>query len=321
MARSIDLVDFPKALGVQEFEETIARHAPLDSGLRAIAFSYLDAGFVPLDAHIHSLCLYNQLAQAGVQVTLIWRPQDATFSYAARMGFFDVLDSRVVVEPARPSSDLTPSRWSGNPGLLEITPICGTDAARVDRIVRLVSGRVLSNLGQLADADHIAGHFATMTAELVQNIFEWSGTPLPGLIGIQRYEGSARVALTIADSGVGIAGSIREHNPDRTRDISDLDIILRAFQEGFSSRADPGGGAGLTSCAAIAERYEGRLLVRTNRTWAKLIVKDKRSGQKWKIHRTDSARIDGTILTFDLLLDRLAARPTKERLDRMGPRP
>jgi anti-sigma regulatory factor (Ser/Thr protein kinase) len=317
MSRTVDLIDFNGSLGIQEFEGAIAPHNPLDSGMRMIAFSYLGVTFVPLETHVHALCLYNQLAHAGVEVQLIW-PENDTMSYASRMGFFGVLDPRVVVHPSRPHKAHAESYRAANPALLELTPIVRTDHTGADLIVRAIYDSIVENLAQLPDADHIAGHVSTVATELVQNIFDWSETPIPGVIGIQRYEASGRVALTIADSGVGITTSIRNHNPARAGSLSDLQIILKALQEGLSSRSDPGGGAGLTLCAEIAGRYEGRLLVRTNRTWSKLIVKAKRSGRNWNINEVGGARIDGTILTFDLLLDRLGARKTK-RLDKSRP--
>jgi hypothetical protein len=310
MPRTIDLIDFRGALGIQEFEEAIAPHNPLDSGMRTIAFSYLDVTFVPLETHVHALCLYNQLAHAGVEVRLIW-PENDTISYASRMGFFGVLDPRVVVSPSRPHEAHAQFYRSANPALLELTPITCTDHEEADLIVRVIYESILENLAQLPDAGHVAGHVCTVATELVQNIFDWSETPIPGVIGIQRYGASGRVALTIADSGVGITTSIRRNKPARARGLSDLQIILKALQEGLSSRSDPGGGAGLTLCAEIAGRYEGRLLVRTNRTWSKLIVRARRSGRNWNINEVGGARIDGTILTFDLLLDRLAARSNK----------
>ena len=310
MARSLDLVEFAGALGIQEFEEAISGHDPLDSGMRRIAFDYLDVTFIPLETHVHALCLYNQLAQAGIEVELIW-PQNDTISYASRMGFFEILDARVVVTPSRPSRAHAQFYRSANPALLELTPILRADHEGAALIVRAVYESVLENLARLPDADHVAGHVCTVATELVQNILDWSETPLPGIIGIQRYSASGRVALTIADSGVGITESIRKNSPSRTSALSDLQIILKALQEGLSSRKDPGGGVGLTLCAEIAARYEGRLLVRTNRTWSKLIVKAKRSGQNWNIYKTDGARIAGTILTFDLLLDRLAGPATE----------
>jgi hypothetical protein len=299
-------VRFPSRLDVQEFETAIAATGPLDSRAHAFQFDYTDVSFAPLSSHVHALSLYNQLVQQGATVELVW-PDGSTISYAERMGFFQVLDPRVEVSPTRPAGGLAEIFRASNPTLLELTQIHPGDRAKADQILRLVYDRVASNLAGCQDSETVAGRVATVATEVVENIFQWSDTKLPGIIGLQRYPKGGQFGLTIGDSGMGITASLRANQPRLVEGLADHEIILRAFRDGLSSRSEAGGGAGLTRCAQIAAQYKGRLLVRTNRTWSKLIVKAKRGGANWNISETNAARIDGTIITFELLLDRLGA--------------
>jgi hypothetical protein len=298
-------VTFPSTLGIQEFEDAIAGPDPLGSAVKSVTFSYESVTFIPMEAHVHALCLYNQLARAGVRVRLLW-PEHDTLSYADRMGFFQLLDDEVAVRPRRPRGLLARVHRSRNPTLLELTAIVPADRASADRTLQLVYDRVRANVRTSSEADHVAGHVGTVATELVNNIFDWSETPLSGIIGIQRYGGkNPRVTLAIADSGVGITESLRKNNPQGTAGVGDQDLILKAFREGLSSRKEPGGGAGLTRCAAIATQYKGRLCVRTNRTWSKLIVRAESNGLNWNVFNPRGAMVAGTSLTFDLLVDRV----------------
>jgi len=293
-----DRLVFEGKLGVEPFEDFIAQIDPLHSTNKSILFDYRAVTFASIDVHVHALLLFNHLAERGRSVLLEW-PYGETRSYAERMGFFAALDPRVDVYPACDRSDV--SRLYSNQALLELTPIVPNDHDSMQRCVELIRLRAARSLG----SRRVTNEFITVAQEVLTNIEDWSETPIPSLVSIQRY--STRIAICIGDGGVGILGSLRKHRPS-VRGVPDNELLRRVFNEGLSSRTDPGGGgAGLRRCVDIAARYEGRLMIRTNRIWSKLIVRAKQGGETWNVWKDRRALIPGTVLTFEFLEERLRA--------------
>ncbi len=309
------LVTYPSgALAHDAFERSVLAIKATNSSA-PIVFDYSGVSFVPLDVQICSLLLYNGLVRQRRKVELRWpNASNQVFKYAERMGFFRLLDARVSVHPHRPlrGNSLYDRHRGGNTLLLEMCAIEINKRSTGDNTLKKLQTRLASNLRTL-DAGHresIVSALWTFSAEVIGNIYEHSETPVPGIVAAQRYDGTRgpRLHVVFADSGLGIANTIRVGQPIRSKGKTDVDIILEAFRDGLSrNRLEVGRGCGLTRCASIAMEHQANLRVRTNTSWVKLITKSAKTGLTIGILEGNAAPIDGTQISFDFYVDRMGA--------------
>jgi hypothetical protein len=279
-----------------------------------LVFDYAAVSFVPLDVQICSLLLYNDLARHKRRVELRWpNASNQVFKYAERMGFFRLLDGRVSVHPKRPQrgASLYDRHRGGNSLLLEICAIDIEKRATGDSTLKKLQGRLESNLRTLDDGlrRSIVSALWTFSAEVIGNIYEHSESPVPGIVAAQRYDGERgpRLHLVFADSGLGIANTIRSGRPQQLKGKTDVDIIFAAFRDGLSrNRLEVGRGCGLTRCASIAMEHQANLRVRTKTSWVKLITKSAKTGVTIGYFEANAAPIAGTQISFDFYVDRLS---------------
>lgn len=303
-------VVYPEVVGADEFEKAVsAFRGQLPAGV-AVEFDHRATAFAPLDVLVLKIYLYNELVRLGNRVTLHWSSDQPTFGYADRMGFFSLLDDRVVVAPERPSVDssLYEAHHHSNPMLVELTPIVPGDRDAATAALELLRVRLDENLVGVRDAGAIVDNIWTFAAESIGNIDEHSQTPVPGVIGVQRYVSrtrGTRVHLVISDGGLGIPATIRAGNPVAAGDRTDVEIVLAAFKDGLSRRLARGRGCGLTTCARIAMLHQANLRVRVGSTWARLITRSARTGVALGFFEDNATPISGTHISMDFYLDRL----------------
>jgi anti-sigma regulatory factor (Ser/Thr protein kinase) len=92
-----------------------------------------------------------------------------------------------------------------------------------------------------ADAAELAGAAWTIFAELIDNIFSHSKTPLDGYAALQFYPNGNSLQVAVSDSGLGIMDTLRpvlkRESPALDR-LSDNDIVevlsFRANENRFS---------------------------------------------------------------------------------------
>lgn len=307
------VVAYPSgALAHEAFEGAVRSLASASPG-SSIVFDYTGVTFVPLDVQVCSLLLYNDLARQRRKVELRWpTTSHQTLKYAERMGFFRLLDGRVSVSPARPlrGTSLYDRHRGGNSLLLEMCAIEISKRSTGESTLKKLRTRLASNLRSLGPgrSETIVNALWTFSAEVIGNIFEHSETPAPGIVAAQRYDGERgpRLHLVFADSGLGIASTIRTGRPTQAKGKTDVDIILAAFRHGLSrNQLEVGRGCGLTRCASIAMEHQANLRVRTKTSWVKLITKSAKTGLTVGIFDGDAAQIEGTQISFDFYVDRL----------------
>ena len=215
-----------------------------------------------IDAAIRVLSLANQLALTSRRVRLVFDEGEAgTMGYLNRAGFFDHLARPIEVLPWRPTFSAAAVHRGGNAGLVEI--------ARINKDCRdtTLPGRLAEALRRAcssrADVSELTNAAWTIFAELIDNVFSHSRTPLDGYAALQVYPRGDRVVVAVSDSGLGIMETLRPalQADSRLSGLSDLDLLVEIFRQGIS-RHGADRGDGLRGSAAKAIRYRADLDVR-----------------------------------------------------------
>jgi hypothetical protein len=216
-----------------------------------------------VDTAVRLLSLFNQLDCCTRRVCLDFEAGEAgTMGYLDRMGFFDHLSKNVVVLPARPAVSGFEIYGGTNARLVEITRI--NRAYRDDRLPSLLTETVMRSYRDRADAQELEGAAWTIFAELIDNIFSHSNTPLDGYAALQLYPQGHSLQVAVSDSGLGIMSTLRpalKHEFPTLDRLSDMELLVEVFRQGIS-RHGADRGCGLKGSAAKAMKYNADLDVR-----------------------------------------------------------
>jgi hypothetical protein len=117
-----------------------------------------------------------------------------------------------------------------------------------------LAGMVMRNFH--AHHPEIAKALYRSVHEIASNVIEHSGQS-GGYLALQRFGRSSDVAFAVADSGIGLSGSLRK----RFDILDDRTAIVRAAQEHVSSRETPGRGLGIRRVIAITWAHAGSVLL------------------------------------------------------------
>ena len=130
-----------------------------------------------IDSAVRILSLANQLDHCTGRVRLDFlEGEPGALGYLNRMGFFDHLSGNVEVTPSRPEYSGAQLYRGGNSGLVEIARINKNDRDRKlpDRLTAVVGQSCRSR----RDVNELCGAAWTIFAELIDNVFSHSQTPL-----------------------------------------------------------------------------------------------------------------------------------------------
>lgn len=218
---------------------------------------------VMLEAAIRLLSLANQLDFSARRVRLEFDEGNAgAMGYLNRMGFFDHLAPGVVVVPGRPVLSSARLHRGGNARLVEIARI--TKNERDKSLPSRLSDAVARACSARADVKQLEGAAWTIFAELIDNVFSHSQTPLDGYAALQVYPRGDQLQVAVSDSGLGIMQTLRpslaSEFPALVR-LSDVELIVEVFRQGLS-RHGADRGCGLRGSAAKAIKFRAELDVR-----------------------------------------------------------
>lgn len=258
-------INFPALwIDASRFETALRNSCgPHDRETHEVTLQFPVGCKIMVEAAIRILSLANQLSHSTRRVTLNFDEGEAgTMGYLNRMGFFDHLHPEVEVTPSRPWLSGAAMHRGSNNMLVEIARI-SKDTRDADLPTRL-SDVVSNACANRADVEELNGAAWLIFAELIQNIFAHSQTPLDGYAALQVYSGGNRLSVAVSDSGLGIMDTLRpslQKESPRLAALSDIDLLVEVFREGVS-RHGADRGCGLKGCAAKAIKFNATLDVR-----------------------------------------------------------
>lgn len=218
---------------------------------------------VMIDAAVRVLSLINQLDHCAHLVRLEFEEgQDGAMGYLNRMGFFDHLSPRIIVLPCRPFYSAADIYGGTNRSLVEIARINRT--SRDQTLPTRLTEALMNSCGNRPDASELDGAAWTIFAELIDNIFSHSKTPLDGYAALQYYVRGNSLKVAVSDSGLGIMETLRptlRNEQPALSKLSDVDLLVEIFRQGIS-RHGADRGCGLKGSAAKAIKFRAELDVR-----------------------------------------------------------
>lgn len=98
--------------------------------------------------------------------------------------------------------------------------------------------------------------------ELLQNVFEWSESPIGCTVLTRWYKQTRSVRLAVIDRGVGMPAALRRHQIQGLHRLTDADVIEAAVTTPqLTSRANGVGGLGLKTIRELVCSRGGRLTI------------------------------------------------------------
>lgn len=234
---------------------------------------------VMIDSAVRLLSLCNQLDKSTRRVRLDFEEgESGAMGYLSRMGFFDELSRSVEVAPAWPPVSGAEIHGGSNPRLVEIARI--NHRSRDQALPGRLTDALVLACGRRSDAKDLDGAAFTVFAELIDNVFSHSETPLDGYAALQVYSRGASLQVAVSDSGRGIMETLRPAlmtEYPRLARLSDTALLVEVFRQGLS-RHGADRGCGLRGSAAKAIKYRADLDVRLPNT--RVVLKPGQGGYR-----------------------------------------
>ncbi|MBR9729592.1 hypothetical protein ACFOD0_14870 [Shewanella intestini] len=276
-----------------------------------IVISFQEKSSIKLDAGIRLLFLINMLARSGKNVTLNFSRCQQAKGYLNRAGFFDALDEKIIVLPARPKSSTAKVYRGGSNKLVEFAEI-HANLKKYDNAIP----DVLTNTFIKHSSEEYEVPAYNLFSELCENIVEHSNSPIPGVVAMQVYSNAARphIQIVISDAGDGLCNTLRpalkkNNTLGKKFDIdkmSDGELLAIAYTRGGLSRknitSDDCGGLGLFTSGLGIKRYGANLMIRLDTCQVEL----KFENNRFVIHKEHSnlPKLPGTHIYFQFFIDK-----------------
>ena len=152
-------------------------------------------------------CLTNSTAVRAVCAWILWKVRQALWDIWTVWASLTI--SLEMWRSCQQGQSFPELRYSGrtNAKLVEITRINHT--YRDEGLPSRLTEAVMRLCGDRADAAELAGAAWTSFAELIDNIFSHSNTPLDGYAALQLYPNGNSLQVAVSDSGLGIMSTLR----------------------------------------------------------------------------------------------------------------
>lgn len=214
-------------------------------------------GFVTPGGMTGLSCLLETWAAARGPVPLI-PPDDEVAGYMVRMDFFELLGH--IMSPSRSLAHLC-DRGRRSAPLSELRRVADSGGVThvIGRFRDLMSG------GGLREAE--VRHCCEVLSETLINVLEHAESPCGAYTAIQKWGRRDEVCVAVADAGLGIPLTIRDH--PRALDAGDADHLLIevATEFGVSRSQEDGRGGGLDAALRSVGDGSGRLKIWAGQGW------------------------------------------------------
>ncbi len=288
------------------FEVALRKGAlPHESKSTKIIFRFPVNCKIMIGTAVRMLSLANQLDHCGKRVCLQFEEgEEGAMGYLDRMGFFDHLADGVEVHPGRPTLSGARIHGGKNRNLVEIEPI--TKDQRDESLPTRLTDALMESCYDRSDADELQGAAWTIFAELIDNVFSHSETPLNGYAASQLYPGGKSLKVAVSDSGLGIMETLRPSLHAEFPNLvglTDIQLLFEVFSQGVS-RHGTDRGCGLRGSAQKAIKFNANLDIRLPNVRSLLVPAQGEYHPKNTAYCSENLPlIWGTHIVFDFHLD------------------
>ena len=202
-------------------------------------------------------CMLERWAAERGRVALV-PPEDEVAGYMDRMDFFDLLGG--VIAPTRSLSHLG-GRGRHPASLSELRRVEGPGG------VPDVVGRFSNILSEGGLRDDEVRYCCDVLSESLINVLEHAESPCGAYTAIQKWGKRDEVCVAVADAGLGIPRTIRQHPRARRVDGADHSLIELATELNVSRIREEGRGGGLNAALRSVGDGSGRLKIWAGRGW------------------------------------------------------
>lgn len=279
-------------------------------GRKSITFSIPAKACLPLETIVRLLNLSNQFSSLGFKVKLRFLGKESNvMSYCDRMGFFDLLSEKVIVDPEPPEESRRSLFQNNNSSLVELEVVNAKTLNK--QLPQKLADTIINHLNDFEDLDKkkLTNIYRTIFSELTNNIYEHSKTELDGYVAMQLYKKGPRprAELIICDSGLGLLNTIKpslQNHNRKYRNYSDTELVAEMLTVGISSK-DPeiGGGNGLETCFRHASKMNSDLTIRLYDQQFRLFkVKEHENLIDALVPKENLLPVKGTFICFEIPL-------------------
>src|SRR6266446_6443732 len=172
-------IEFPTGWTNAEKLEKILLAHPSPHTCHEVTFRFCPESKLMIDAAVRLLSLLNQLDYCTRRVVVSFDDgMTGVMGYLNRMGFFDHLAQGITIVPERPAYSGAAIYGGGNAGLVEIARI--NHRRRDPELPTRLATALSTACASRPDVDGLSHAAWTVFAELIDNIFSHSETPLDG---------------------------------------------------------------------------------------------------------------------------------------------
>jgi hypothetical protein len=259
------LVQLPTGwINASRFEDLLRLgQSPHEGNCSAVRFRIPNGCQLMTDTTVRLLSMCNQLDYCVKRVILDFEDGErGVAGYLNRIGFFDCLAPHIEVLPGRPATWASKIFRGQNRGVVEIERIDRNhrDQTVLDRL----SDAILVACAGRKDVKDLTDSAWMIFAELIDNVFSHSETPLDGFAALQVYKGGNCLKVTVSDSGRGMLETLRPAlaaDAPQLAKLPDIELLVEVFRQGLS-RHGGSRGCGLKGCADKAIKFRAELDVR-----------------------------------------------------------
>ncbi len=235
----------------------------------------------------HEVCGLRALIEhAALHADLVFFDSpvdDQVNRYLTRMDFYADLPGQVVLSRPAP----TVRRWDRRNQLVELRRVacCEDVEILIDRVANVAEGQFGKGTSSTA--------CATALGAATENVMDHSESPVGAWVAAQRYRRTG-LELAVVDLGRGIPSTMALTYAD----LTDLEALEKALEDGVTCTGEAGRGAGLAELvAAVEQAGNSTLTVRSGRGHLTI----SRSGNATQVQRsTPSCLVPGTWIAIRL---------------------
>lgn len=217
-----------------------------------------NVGFVTPGGMVGLACTLEEWTSKYGAVQVILPNEDIT-AYMHRMDFFDHFEGRLALDRG---VDHLEERYRHQPSLSELHTVHDLED------VTEITSRFCKTLSSRSVPKAKVRNCFAVISETLNNAVDHASSPCGAYTAIQTWANLDKVAVAVADAGVGVPHTISASSESRGKNLEDYDLVKLAASHLVSSRqGEEGRGGGLTSALNNVHSGHGEMVIWSGQGW------------------------------------------------------